>query len=440
MNHYEILHITRDADKTSIKRAYFAEVKKHPPDSDPEGFKKIRAAYEILSDDNKRAGYDALFTEDADGIQNELLKADEFIRRSDYDGAEKLLAKLVKKYPESADAALLYAKVLLTEGRHIKAINLCVKMLEANPKENRARLLQARIEDARGWRFNAETIYEQAVEIAPDDPRTWIDYMRFLISYGERGRLPELCKKAAAVSKGILKDDYYFYLICAMENKRQNKESADTLAFLTEFESFFAADEEVPDEAFESAFNATSYLNDDILIIPVVEKILVKIEKNRRRIDDFDKRYVEIFNIIGITKLRADERIHEALKDITEYYVLGGDDREEIAAMEALLAAEYYEARKSLRILRDEYPEFYDLNKKFYIDVANDNKRESILGKYLADTKRTAPGAGAVFSDEDAEGEYEKETPFVRETKKISRNDLCPCGSGKKYKICCGRS
>ena len=29
---------------------------------------------------------------------------------------------------------------------------------------------------------------------------------------------------------------------------------------------------------------------------------------------------------------------------------------------------------------------------------------------------------------------------FVRETEKIGRNDLCPCGSGKKYKKCCGLS
>lgn len=29
--------------------------------------------------------------------------------------------------------------------------------------------------------------------------------------------------------------------------------------------------------------------------------------------------------------------------------------------------------------------------------------------------------------------------PMVRETPKISRNDLCPCGSGKKYKKCCGK-
>jgi uncharacterized protein YecA (UPF0149 family) len=28
--------------------------------------------------------------------------------------------------------------------------------------------------------------------------------------------------------------------------------------------------------------------------------------------------------------------------------------------------------------------------------------------------------------------------PFRRETPKVGRNDPCPCGSGKKYKKCCG--
>ncbi|WP_425314952.1 SEC-C metal-binding domain-containing protein [Treponema vincentii] len=27
----------------------------------------------------------------------------------------------------------------------------------------------------------------------------------------------------------------------------------------------------------------------------------------------------------------------------------------------------------------------------------------------------------------------------VRTTPKVGRNDPCPCGSGKKYKHCCGR-
>ena len=38
-----------------------------------------------------------------------------------------------------------------------------------------------------------------------------------------------------------------------------------------------------------------------------------------------------------------------------------------------------------------------------------------------------------------ADGELVGEKPIVREEPKIGRNDPCPCGSGKKYKKCCGR-
>lgn len=30
--------------------------------------------------------------------------------------------------------------------------------------------------------------------------------------------------------------------------------------------------------------------------------------------------------------------------------------------------------------------------------------------------------------------------PVQRKTAKVGRNDPCPCGSGKKYKNCCGRN
>ena len=35
--------------------------------------------------------------------------------------------------------------------------------------------------------------------------------------------------------------------------------------------------------------------------------------------------------------------------------------------------------------------------------------------------------------------EYRQSTIFVREAK-VGRNDPCPCGSGKKYKNCCGKN
>ena len=46
-----------------------------------------------------------------------------------------------------------------------------------------------------------------------------------------------------------------------------------------------------------------------------------------------------------------------------------------------------------------------------------------------------------IFSEEELKKFYkeQKESTTIRKPKKIGRNDPCPCGSGKKYKQCCGR-
>jgi curved DNA-binding protein CbpA len=45
---FAILGIAPTLDLRAIKRAYFAALAKHPPHSDPDGFKQIRSAYEAL--------------------------------------------------------------------------------------------------------------------------------------------------------------------------------------------------------------------------------------------------------------------------------------------------------------------------------------------------------------------------------------------------------
>ena len=46
-----------------------------------------------------------------------------------------------------------------------------------------------------------------------------------------------------------------------------------------------------------------------------------------------------------------------------------------------------------------------------------------------------------IFSEEELKKFYkeQKESTTIRKPKMIGRNDPCPCGSGKKYKKCCGR-
>jgi curved DNA-binding protein CbpA len=61
---YQVLGITREASEAEIKRAYFSLVREHPPERDPEGFKRVRAAYEKLRTVNQRAETDLFLVED----------------------------------------------------------------------------------------------------------------------------------------------------------------------------------------------------------------------------------------------------------------------------------------------------------------------------------------------------------------------------------------
>ncbi|MDC1479703.1 SEC-C metal-binding domain-containing protein, partial [Pseudomonadales bacterium] len=52
--------------------------------------------------------------------------------------------------------------------------------------------------------------------------------------------------------------------------------------------------------------------------------------------------------------------------------------------------------------------------------------------------------AGAMDSPGATQGagsqqEGTSQAPFIRQEKKVGRNEPCPCGSGKKYKSCHGK-
>lgn len=49
-------------------------------------------------------------------------------------------------------------------------------------------------------------------------------------------------------------------------------------------------------------------------------------------------------------------------------------------------------------------------------------------------------GGGELPEEEQIPQREKKQEPYRREHPKIGRNDPCPCGSGKKYKNCCGRN
>ncbi len=52
---YAILGVEPDATPAQLRMAYHRQLRDHPPERDPEGFKRVREAYETLRSPRKRA-------------------------------------------------------------------------------------------------------------------------------------------------------------------------------------------------------------------------------------------------------------------------------------------------------------------------------------------------------------------------------------------------
>ena len=68
-------------------------------------------------------------------------------------------------------------------------------------------------------------------------------------------------------------------------------------------------------------------------------------------------------------------------------------------------------------------------------DSAYDQAEEEALAAAGGAGSAVATAARPKAAAEDAEPEQ----PFVRDGRKVGRNEPCPCGSGKKYKQCHGK-
>ncbi|MBK9578812.1 MAG: J domain-containing protein [Fibrobacteres bacterium] len=87
MNDWELLGIAATTDRTELKRAYNRKLREHPPEKDPVGFMRLRAAYERLQEAFDRServsgAYDDRFEardgEDADGDDESSSEGDNF--------------------------------------------------------------------------------------------------------------------------------------------------------------------------------------------------------------------------------------------------------------------------------------------------------------------------------------------------------------------------
>jgi preprotein translocase subunit SecA len=166
-----------------------------------------------------------------------------------------------------------------------------------------------------------------------------------------------------------------------------------------------------------------------------------------------------------------------AVKSLERYIILNAIDRlwqEHLYAMDALREGVYLRAYAQKDPLIEYKAEAYDMFVELMANIKNEvlhnlfrsTSNLQAFENFLATLpqfllRETAPGVGsdgastvgmkrpagvrtaspstATSAREPENGEYAIDLPVRRGGPKVGRNEPCPCGSGKKYKNCCGR-
>lgn len=192
---YGVLGVESSATDSEIKKAYLALVRTHSPESDPEKFQAISAAYQLLSNPEKRRQYD-----EAPALSKELTEALE--NRKPSETAEEELAfleNLRQRMPHETIIEQWIAMLKLDLGRAGDVVHVFEKMMREKPSEMRLRRCYARSLIHAGKTAEGFAFLEATCELDPKDALSW-----FWLSM-ERELVGEIDGALEAVEIGIEK-------------------------------------------------------------------------------------------------------------------------------------------------------------------------------------------------------------------------------------------
>lgn len=130
-------------------------------------------------------------------------------------------------------------------------------------------------------------------------------------------------------------------------------------------------------------------------------------------------------------KIKMEIEINTNLYNLCQYY---DEHQEEIDYIKEKYPYSYQTIEKDIELISDNKERYEEniiskLEKYVSKDVDRDELKKAMYKayEYIINSR---PVPTVIHSGK---------TTYHRDGKKVGRNDLCPCGSGKKYKQCCGK-
>ena len=146
----------------------------------------------------------------------------------------------------------------------------------------------------------------------------------------------------------------------------------------------------------------------------------LKILEKRVMLDTLDNLWKEHLAAMDYLRQGIHLRAYAQKQPRSEY------KRESFELFGGLLRNIRYEVIKFLSLVK-----FADQDDPEVLDKIRRRKEDASKFQYQ--------GASSNSSITDTEDKAKSKSPFVRSEKRIGRNELCPCGSGEKFKRCCGK-
>jgi curved DNA-binding protein CbpA len=445
-SHYEILGVAKTAGNAEIKKAYFALVRKYQPDRFPEEFKEIRAAYETLSDSEKRAEYDIIgrLPPSVAPIFHEAQWLDHFGRNGK---AAELYQMILKSHPELDAVREQYAKSLSANNKTGKASEVWEELCRRHPDDpHYARKLGKSYLD-RGWNKKAVAETRRALTLDPSSPDGW----SLLISCTIAGiknnpaawlELENVCREALKSIKTVKTDEWkkiyiYTYAFITIGAKERNK-ARDYIREIIRLtreggrngktEGWQSLQEILVGVPGFGLAGFYSELQEMISLFPDADERSLRAKLEEIKIN---------FDIEHLVEKQFPEIFRDLFRILNSDYELEGDELE-LIAIEFIILENKNIYDPVVRRLKTEFPILYDLHSSFFNEMLRTRDPDKMLYQRSKKIRKLRRKAGLPIDDEE-DSDSGPEQPVHRTQPKVGRNDPCPCGSGKKYKKCCGR-
>jgi len=175
-NFYEALGIDRSADERAVKKAYFALVRKYPPETHPEEFKRIREAYEVLSNPSSRADYDAVNQYDQYGadLSARLKAGTEAMDNADWSRAANEFIAVLEQQPQLHFARDLLGMAYLNAHKPADAMREFTRLTVEQPANAVYHLHKGYAHYAQNQYAPALDCYREARKLDPQDTRSLV--------------------------------------------------------------------------------------------------------------------------------------------------------------------------------------------------------------------------------------------------------------------------